>query len=81
MSKKEEMLIAIIKQNEKLISMLCMEEQLLRPVEVAEILKIDKSTVYSMARNGLLNPVRVGNSVRIKKSVLDDFIKLGGSAS
>lgn len=43
-----------------------MNETALTPLEVAEILKISKGTVYEMAKRGELNSYRVGNKVRFE---------------
>ena len=39
--------------------------------EVGTILKISMSTVSEWSKNGILNPYRLGNLVRFKKSELD----------
>lgn len=41
------------------------------PAEVARILRIERCTVYAMIRNGTIHSIRVGGSIRMKKSDLD----------
>ena len=41
-------------------------KELLRPDEVADILRVSRSKVYFMARSGELSGVRVSGSLRIK---------------
>lgn len=48
--------------------------RLLTVSEVAEILRINKSTVYRMAKQGRLRATRVGRQWRFRKSVLDGIL-------
>ena len=50
-------------------------EELLKPAEVADILKISQAKAYSMLKRGTIPTVRIGSLVRVKKSVLDQFIR------
>lgn len=45
----------------------------LTPVEVAEILKITKNTVYELVKRGELNSYRVGNKVRIEMKDIEEY--------
>jgi len=50
------------------------EGRLLTVSEVAELLRINKSTVYRMAKQGRLPATRVGRQWRFRKSVLDGIL-------
>lgn len=54
--------------------------RLLTATEVAEILRLPKTTVYEHARTKLLPSVRIGRSVRFKPDAIRDFIEGGGEA-
>jgi excisionase family DNA binding protein len=43
--------------------------------EVADLLRINKSTVYRMAKQGRLPATRVGRQWRFRKSVLDRLLE------
>ena len=45
----------------------------LRPEEVAVRLGVSRWTVCDLARRGVLPAVRIGRSVRIRPTVLDEF--------
>ncbi|MBZ9686425.1 helix-turn-helix transcriptional regulator [Clostridium estertheticum] len=45
----------------------------LTPIEVAEMLKITKNTVYELVKRGELNSYRVGNKVRIEMKDIEDY--------
>ncbi|MBU3144686.1 helix-turn-helix transcriptional regulator [Clostridium sp. CF012] len=45
----------------------------LTPLEVAEMLKISKNTVYELVKRGELNSYRVGNKVRIEMKDIEDY--------
>lgn len=49
------------------------------PTEVADYLRLDRSTVYRMLRSGTLPSVRLGGSVRVPRKEL--LRVLGGSTS
>jgi len=48
--------------------------ELLRPEEVAQILGIGRTKLYSMIRQGELPVLRIGRLVRIPQSQLDSWI-------
>ena len=50
------------------------EAGLLTVSEVAEFLRINKSTVYRMAKQGRLPATRVGRQWRFRRSVLDGLL-------
>ncbi len=50
------------------------EGRLLTVSEVAELLRINKSTVYRMAKQGRLPATRVGRQWRFRKDVLDGLL-------
>ena len=50
------------------------EPRLLTVSEVADFLRINKSTVYRMAKQGRLPATRVGRQWRFRKSVLDGLL-------
>jgi len=50
------------------------EGRLLTVSEVADLLRINKSTVYRMAKQGRLPATRVGRQWRFRKSVLDGLL-------
>jgi putative molybdopterin biosynthesis protein len=45
----------------------------LTPLEVAEILKISKNTVYELVKRGEINSYRVGNKVRIEMKDIEEY--------
>ena len=49
--------------------------RLLTVSEVADLLRINKSTVYRMAKQGRLPATRVGRQWRFRKSVLDRILE------
>lgn len=49
------------------------KDSVLTPLEVAEILKISKNTVYELVKRGELNSYRVGNKVRIEMKDIDEY--------
>ena len=52
-----------------------LEARLLTVSEVADFLRINKSTVYRMAKQGRLPATRVGRQWRFRKSVLDSLVE------
>ena len=48
---------------------------LLKPNEVAEILKISKQYVYKLLQEQKISCVRIGKSVRVKRQDLEVFIE------
>lgn len=53
------------------------EGRLLTVAEVAELLRINKSTVYRMAKQGRLPATRVGRQWRFRESVLEGLLEPG----
>ena len=51
-----------------------METQLLKPAEVADILRISRAMAYAMLKRGTIPKVRIGNVVRVKRSDLEQFL-------
>jgi putative molybdopterin biosynthesis protein len=51
-----------------------METQLLKPAEVADILRISRAMAYSMLKRGEIPTVRIGSTVRVRRSDLEQFI-------
>jgi excisionase family DNA binding protein len=47
--------------------------------EVAEMLSVRRSSVYSLIRNRELEAIRVGHLWRVKASALTRFIQAGGT--
>ena len=45
----------------------------LTPLEVAELLKISKNTVYELVKRGEINSYRVGNKVRIEMKDIEEY--------
>ena len=48
----------------------------LTPLEVAELLKITKNTVYELIKRGELPAYKVGRKLRIDKEDIDNYIKV-----
>lgn len=51
-----------------------MENKLLTPQEVAEILKIKKNTVYDMIKRGALPAIKMGKQLRILYSDVEEYL-------
>ena len=49
------------------------EDTALTPLEVSEILKISKNTVYELIKRGELNAYRVGRKVRVDKTDVEEY--------
>lgn len=49
------------------------KDSALTPLEVAEMLKISKNTVYEMVKRGEINSYRVGNKVRIEMKDIEEY--------
>ncbi len=49
------------------------DESALTPLEVAEILKISKNTVYELIKRGELNGYKVGKKIRIDRSDVEEY--------
>lgn len=54
--------------------------KLLRVSAVAEIIDTTVPRVYELVRLGILPAVRMGRQVRVDATVLEEWIKNGGSA-
>lgn len=50
------------------------QQEYLTREEVAEILKISMSTISEWNRKGILNPYRLGNTIRYKSNELDKVL-------
>jgi excisionase family DNA binding protein len=51
------------------------ERLLLRATEVARLLNISRSQVYSMMQRGNLPTVRIGRAVRVSREALLDWVR------
>jgi putative molybdopterin biosynthesis protein len=51
-----------------------MEERLLKPDEVAEILQCSKAFAYALLKRGEIPTVRIGNLVRVRREEMDKYI-------
>ncbi len=49
--------------------------------DVADMLRINKSTVYRMAKAGRIPATRVGRQWRFRLSALEDFLDAGGDVA
>ena len=45
--------------------------------EACEYLKLARSTIYRLSREGVIPHTRIGRSLRFKKEVLDDWMRKG----
>ena len=50
------------------------KKEILTPIEVADILKVSKSLVYEMIRQGKIPSVKFGRAVRVRMHDLEKFI-------
>lgn len=55
-------------------------EKIYTPQEVADQLKIKKSTVYELIKRGELTSAKVGKQIRISQDQLDEYLKLTNPA-
>ena len=55
------------------------EEELLTIPEVAKRLKVSDYRAYELARQGRLKSVRLGKSVRVKASAIDEYLSRQGA--
>lgn len=51
-----------------------MDKLLLKPIEVAEVLRIGRSLVYVMLATGELPSIRIGRCIRIPRASLEKWI-------
>ena len=56
------------------LSLTIQQQEYLTREEVASILKISMSTISEWNRKGILNPYRLGNSIRYKSNELDQVL-------
>ena len=52
-----------------------MEDRLLKPEEVAEILQVSKPFAYVLLKRGEIPVLRIGNLVRVRREDLDKYIQ------
>ena len=52
-----------------------MPEKILTPDEVAELLRVQKATVYELVKSGKLQAFKVGNRYRFKEESLEEYIQ------
>lgn len=69
----------VLRQNQVILDLLARKEELLRPETVADMLCVDRSTVYKLQREGRLPCVRIGEAVRFRLSDIEGFIANGGT--
>lgn len=55
--------------------------RLLTPDELAERWAVPRSQVYRLARDGRLEPVRLGRYVRFRREAIEEFERAGGVAA
>jgi excisionase family DNA binding protein len=53
-----------------------MDERLLKPAEVAEILQVSKAMAYALMQRGEIPTVRIGKVVRVRRMDLQKYIDL-----
>jgi excisionase family DNA binding protein len=51
-----------------------MEERLLKPAEVADILQVSRAMAYKLLNQGEIPSVRIGKSVRVRRADLENYI-------
>jgi len=51
-----------------------MDEKLLNPADVAEILQVSRASAYKMLKEGAIPTVRFGKSIRVKREDLEVYI-------
>jgi excisionase family DNA binding protein len=51
-----------------------MEERLLKPAEIAEILQVSRALAYSLLQRGEIPAVRIGTVVRVRRRDLEKYI-------
>jgi|GEM_PF-1282385 len=51
-----------------------MEERLLKPAEIADILQVSRALVYSLLQRGELPVIRIGSVVRVRRIDLEQYI-------
>ena len=51
-----------------------MEERLLKPAEIAEILQVSRALAYSLLQKGEIPAIRIGSLVRVRRVDLEQYI-------
>ena len=51
-----------------------MEERLLKPAEIAEILQVSRALAYSLLQRGEIPAIRIGTVVRVRRIDLEQYI-------
>ena len=51
-----------------------MEERLLKPAEIAEILQVSRALAYSLLQRGEIPAIRIGSVVRVRRIDLEKYI-------
>jgi len=49
--------------------------------QVAELLRLNRQTIYNWIDAGTLEAMHIGRRVRIKRAVVDEMVKAGGAAA
>lgn len=47
----------------------------LTPAEVANVLKLGRTTTYGLLRTGAISSIKIGRKIIVPKKFLDDFIE------
>ena len=50
-----------------------MIDELYTPLEVAQMLRVTRTTIYEHIKNGQLKAIRIGNRYRISKAQLEEY--------
>jgi excisionase family DNA binding protein len=51
-----------------------MEDPLLKPAEVAQILQVSRAKAYELLKRGEMPVIRIGTLVRVRRSDLESYI-------
>ena len=51
-----------------------MEERLMKPADVADILQVSRAMAYKLLQQGEIPTVRIGKSVRVRRADLERYI-------
>jgi excisionase family DNA binding protein len=51
-----------------------MDERLLKPAEVAQVLQLSLGHTYALMKRGEIPSIRIGTNVRVRRSDLDRYI-------
>ena len=52
-----------------------MEEKLLKPADVAEVLQVSKAQAYNMLKRGEIPIIQIGSLVRVRPQDLKEYIE------